>query len=240
MRDKEIKNLIKEAYQIEPLDQKNFIKKYQKRKMNIFDLLWQQAEHIGKVNALIGVIVLAAFITCIQGVEVLDVFALTRISALIPAIGVIALAGVNRSEKWGMDELEMAARFSLRSVKLARLLLVGIIDVIILGIAALAVKLEGSVRPVQAVLVVAVPYLATAWGCLAITRKIHSKMDIYACMGWAAVIAFLCGVSSEEVAWAGLVTGGMAICVLVVALVVMIGIEISKMVKGENIEWNLC
>lgn len=239
MTNREMKKMIREAYHVEPLDRK-FAAKYQKREMNMFDLLWQQAEHIGKLNAIIAVIIIAAFIMYIQVEEVEDPYTLARVSAMIPVIGVVALAGVNRSEKYGMDELEMSTRFSLRTVKLARLVVVGIVDVVVLGIAAAAIDIQGQIGPAQAVMLVMLPYLATAWGCLAITRKIHSRRDIYACWGWAACIAFICGVSDEEVAWSSVITGGTGTLVIFAGLIVLIGIEISRMIKGENIEWNLC
>ena len=82
--------------------------------------------------------------------------------ALTPLLAVGILAETGRSYRWKMAELEYAARFSLRSIVLARMFLVGLIDTAGLLIVTFAVRSYLTYSLIRVFLYMMVPYLTAA------------------------------------------------------------------------------
>ena len=83
--------------------------------------------------------------------------------ALTPLLAVGILAETGRSYRWKMAELEHAARFSLRSIVLARMFLVGLIDTAGLLIVTFAVRSYLTYSLIRVFLYMMVPYLLAAF-----------------------------------------------------------------------------
>jgi ABC-type nitrate/sulfonate/bicarbonate transport system permease component len=83
--------------------------------------------------------------------------------ALTPLLAVGILAETRRSYRWKMAELEYAARFSLRSIVLARMFLVGFIDTAGLLIVTFAVRSYLTYSLIRVFLYMMVPYLLAAF-----------------------------------------------------------------------------
>jgi ABC-type nitrate/sulfonate/bicarbonate transport system permease component len=83
--------------------------------------------------------------------------------ALTPLLAVGILAETGRSYRWKMAELEYAARFSLRSIVLARMFLVGLIDTAGLLIVTAAVRSHLTYSLLRVFLYMMVPYLLAAF-----------------------------------------------------------------------------
>ena len=83
--------------------------------------------------------------------------------ALTPLLAVGILAETGRSYRWKMAELEYAARFSLRSIVLARMFLVGLIDTAGLLIVTFAVRSYLTYSLIRVFLYMMVPYLLAAF-----------------------------------------------------------------------------
>ena len=83
--------------------------------------------------------------------------------ALTPLLAVGILAETGRSYRWKMAELEYAARFSLRSIVLARMFLVGLIDTAGLLIVTAAVRSYLTYSLLRVFLYMMVPYLLAAF-----------------------------------------------------------------------------
>lgn len=242
MTNKEIKNLIKNAYDVEPSSNKRaFLKQYQKRELHMFDIVKQQiGSAVGISNMLLGLLVLFCFWQMILQLDGYGVYELIRLSGIIPVITITGIFGFGRSERYGMDELEMSTRFTLRTVTMARLIVIGVTDAIII---ACIIMLSGRLMKLelmQTLFIVAIPYLVTSWGCLVITRKMHNKKDIGACVIYEACICLLCSITSERTPWNVIFFGTGISYIVIAVLCVLIGIEISKLVKGENARWSLC
>ena len=242
MTNKELKNLIKNAYDVEPsADKRAFLKQYQKRELHMFDIVKQQVfSTVGISNMLIGLLALFFFWQMMLQMDGYGVYELIRLSGIIPVITITGILGFGRSERYGMDELEMSTRFSLRTVTMARLIVIGAIDALIIaGIIILSGKLM-KLELMQTLLIITIPYLVAAWGCLVITRKMHSKKDIGACVVFEACICFVCSITSEHTPWNILFLDTGISYIVIAALCILVGIEINKLVKGDNTKWNLC
>ena len=122
------------------------------------------------------------------------------ISALAPLLAMTVIAESGRSQSCQMAELEMATRFSLRSVALARL---GILGLENLGMLILFVFMgrggDGAGQGgsmVQAGLGILLPYLLTSFLGLRIVRSFRGREAVYYCFGMAACISILAVVLS--------------------------------------------
>ncbi len=117
------------------------------------------------------------------------------ISALAPLLAMTVIEESGRSQSCQMAELEMATRFSLRSVALARL---GILGLENLGMLILFVFMgrggDGAGQGgsmVQAGLGILLPYLLTSFLGLRIVRSFRGREAVYYCFGMAACISIL-------------------------------------------------
>ena len=242
MTNRELKNMIKNAYNVESSgNSRAFVGQFQAREMHALDILKQQTAGLGLINAFAGLMVLFTFWQIALQCQGEDEYMYARISAIIPLIALVAFSGMGRSEKYGMDELEMASRFSLRTVLAARLIIVGMIDVVIFIILMIIFGQLTNMGTLQALSVVLVPYLITAWGCLLITRKLHnSNKDMAVCIGFGGMVCMMCISTGPDTPWRYLFMGNLVSYMLCAALMAMFGMEIYKLLKGDNYRWNLC
>ena len=108
--------------------------------------------------------------------------------ALTPFLASGILVQTRRSFRWKMAEMEYAARFSLRSVMLARMFLVGTADTAGLMIVILLVSPCFSYSLIRVFLYMMVPYLTASWLGSVYERKQRSDH------GWGSVL--ICILSS--------------------------------------------
>ena len=108
--------------------------------------------------------------------------------ALTPFLASGILAQTRRSFHWKMAEMECAARFSLRSVLLARMFLLGAADTAGLMIVILLVRPCFSYSLTRVFLYMVVPYLTASWLGSVYERKQRTDH------GWGSVL--ICILSS--------------------------------------------
>lgn len=116
---------------------------------------------------------------------------------LVPYLAAAGISESIRSELYGMNELEMAARFSLKNIILARMCIIGIENLIL--VLASAFFIQGEV--LLTMLYLAVPYLVTVYGSFLIVRKISGKEGVYVCMGYSTAVSFAAGFSFLNYTW---------------------------------------
>lgn len=111
------------------------------------------------------------------------------VSAGTPFLALTALTENGRSAACGMQELEAATRFSLRSVLLARMGGLGLAHGILLLLLILF-STRGSLLPVAVGgLYILVPYLLTACIGTAALRRWHGREAVYLCAGIPAFVS---------------------------------------------------
>jgi len=117
----------------------------------------------------------AVLMLVLLGGGVLEAKMLGLLSALMPLLATAAIAESGRSKRFCMAELEQAARFSLKSVALARLSLMGAANGVLFGILTAA----GSWYLGSSWLYVGVyalcPYMMTALLALWISRRFRGR-----------------------------------------------------------------
>ncbi len=150
--------------------------------INHGDFLLRQFLYIGKWIWLLSAVLLLCIMEICHGNTGNYPFALT------PLLSVGILVETGRSFRWKMAELEYTARFSLRSVMLARMFLVGIVETAGLLVVIWVVQPWFSYSLIRVFLYMMVPYLAASLSGSVYERKNRSDN------GWGSII--ICFLSS--------------------------------------------
>lgn len=172
-----------------PLHKKEFLQKTAPipAKLSLFSFLLVQLRYIRKRVWILAALIFG-FLFSVS--FILSADRIWALSAFTPLLALLTVAETGRSEIYEMAELEMATRFSLRSVLLARLCILGLNNLFLLGL-LFPVSLAGSHIPsLRAVLCIATPFLLTSFACLCIVRRRRERESIYLCVGVTACISF--------------------------------------------------
>ena len=150
--------------------------------INHGDFLLRQFFYVGKWIWLLSAVILLCITGICYGNTGNYPFAIT------PLLAVGILVETGRSFRWKMAELEYAARFSLRSVMLARMFLVGIVETAGLIVVICVVRPWFSYSLIRVFLYMMVPYLAASLSGSVYERKTRSDNS------WGSII--ICFLSS--------------------------------------------
>lgn len=150
--------------------------------LNILHIFKVQLSYISKWTWLASIIF---FTGALLTQHFFSEFFIGAILCMIPFLVMVSITESMRSVTYGMEELEQSARFSLKSVILARMGIMGTENMFLLLI--LAGIAGGEIW--RMVLYILVPYLTTAYGSFYLVRKIRGREGVYAC---AALAALMC------------------------------------------------
>jgi hypothetical protein len=185
--NKELKNALKESFEAPaPIRKKEFLRSIQKPSISIFQFVGTQTAYIRKwvwgISALI-------FAVALIGAEYMERDMLWCISAFMPLLALSVLTESGRSETYGMAEFELSTRFSLKSVVLARLGILGVANLALFCLLVPFAYMNNGANILQTGVYMACPYLLTAFGGLWAVRKIHGKEATYLCAGIAIAVS---------------------------------------------------
>ena len=203
MKNSELKRLIKSAYSIEASRKNEFIKNYQRRELNYRELLRVQLQYMGAQLMAICGYALAMLLGSLANI---DVKLAKIVAVLAPLAALFALTGLGKSEKYGMEEIEMSSRFSLRTIMIIRLAIIGIAGLAIMLAASCALSAVTGMNLFVSFAAAGVPYLITTFLCMLLIRRWHSPKNIYGCVVIAAGVcaAMFGGIDILERCCAGL------------------------------------
>ena len=238
MRNSELKGLIKNAYGIEASRKDEFIKKYRQRELNCGELLCMQLQYMGAQLTAIGGYALAMLLGTLTDIDadLAKVFAV-----LAPLAALFALTGLGKSRKYGMEEIEMSSRFSLRTIKIIRLAIIGFAGLAVMLAASCALKAVTGMSLFVSFAAAGVPYLVTTFLCMLLIRRWHSPKNIYGCVVIAACVcaAMFGGIDVLECCWTGLCRAALPGVFLISAA--LTAAEACRYIKeSEELQWNLC
>jgi hypothetical protein len=111
------------------------------------------------------------------------------IPVLMPFLAVVSVLENRRSKKFGMTELEMVTRFSLRSVIFARMIILGVAFLLILVITAPVVATAFGGEIIVTAVHMLIPYLLTMIISLQVERSSLGRKLEYGSLSVAALIA---------------------------------------------------
>ena len=166
--------------------QKNFLKKMEFSKISMAEFVFSQISYIRKWTWSISTLIFAISLT---GSIILSLDMLWVISAFSPVLALTILSESGRSESYKMAELEIATRFSLRSVLFARSGILGTGNLVLLCLMMPLGLRNNEFSPLQAGVSVITPFLLTSFIGLWIVRKFRGREAMYFCAGIAACIS---------------------------------------------------
>lgn len=163
-----------------------FLKMFPKSKISRWQFTFMQFTYLRKRVLVLSILLLFPALT---GAYYISESTLWIISALIPFLGLLAVTESTRSSIYGMSELELSTRFSLKCVVLARLSILGVIDMIVLCCLIPLCCASSKFSLLQTGLYLFVPYLLTTNISLWLTRRFHNQEAVYGCMSIAILVS---------------------------------------------------
>ena len=118
-------------------------------------------------------------------------------SAMLPLLAAAVVSESGRSQRFGMAELEQSSRFSLKSVVLARLWLVGSVNALVFLAVTGLVSRYMAFGFIPTGIYILCPYLLTANLALSVSRRFRGREGDYLCLAVGVTVSagvyFGCG-----------------------------------------------
>lgn len=187
--DRQLKKSIQKAFEApkpDPQKKERFLRTLPQPQISILQFILIQAAYMRKRSLFFSILLL---FPAVIGACFVDRDTLWIVSALVPFLGVLAVAESARSTMYGMSEFEMSTPFSLRSVVLARMSILGFLDLLILCCLIPFCCIGSGVSVLQTGVCLLVPYLLTVNISLWIMRHFRGKEAVYACMSAAVLVS---------------------------------------------------
>ena len=158
-------------------------------KISLDQMLLIQAKYIRKTAWLAALMILlaAALITKGNSDRVLQIAALTPLLAFVTEIE------TRRSYAYGMAELEMTTPFSLRSIRYARFMILGLFDIAVLAGISLFIRKYVAMSVLLTLACLLLPFLLTMTGALLLERTAFGRSHPYG----SGVLALLIAAGTE-------------------------------------------
>lgn len=185
----QLKKRIRQAFAAPEPDRQakaGFLNRLPQPRISMPEFILTQAAYLRKFTIILSVLLL---FPALMGACFADPNTLWAVSAFVPFLGLLAVAESTRSAMYGMEEFEMSARFSLKSIVLARMSVLGLLDGALLGGAALLCGIGSNIAFLQTGVYLLVPYLITVNISLWIARHFRSRAAVYACMSVAVLVS---------------------------------------------------
>ena len=171
----------------DPVRKQEFLQRMPESRMSNMEFLRSQTGYIRKWNWLISAAVLTGGICAAFDKNRMYTGIL---AAMLPVLALSFVAEGSRSVRYGMEELEMVSRFSLKAVLMAKFMILGLGNMIVLAALFPLLMWNGTYEFLSAALVILFPYLLSCYCNLTIVRKVRGKESIYYC---SAVSVLICG-----------------------------------------------
>ena len=183
--ERRLKEVLNRYYEApKPQQKQAFIRQFGVQKINLPRLILMQAKYISKwvwmISALLCVVIYA--VTYVMEEKYISV-----IYGMVPFLVMISVTESIRSYRYGMEELELSTRFSLKSIVMARMAMLGIGNMAVLIVIA---NVLGQREGYQ-VLHILTPYFLTAGGSLYIVRTIRGSENTFYCFVLVVAVSFL-------------------------------------------------
>ncbi len=182
------KALIKYYEPPTPQRKQAFIRQMGIQKINLLHLVGMQAKYISKWVWIVSMAFCGVTYGITYGIqETIAVRYVSMIVAFLPFLVMLSITESVHSYRYNMEELELSARFSLKSIVMARLLILGIGNGIVLLFASLLLENKADFH----MLYIATPYFLTTGGGLFIVRNVRGNENTFFCFLLAATVSSL-------------------------------------------------
>lgn len=167
-----------------PKNKRSFVRQYGLPQIDLFRLVGMQAGYISKW---VWIFSAALCVLTYMVAEIADPKYVSAVLAFIPFLVMLSVTESIRSYRYGMEELELAARFSLKSIVMARMVLLGICNMVVLVCLMFWLGNKAQMN----VLYIMTPYFLTAGGGLFIARNVRGNESTFLCFVVAALVCLL-------------------------------------------------
>lgn len=120
------------------------------------------------------------------------------ISAAAPLIVLTNVFELSRSYTHGMVEIELSTRYSLKQLMIARLSVLGMVDIFCLTILLVISGVQLSIETYAIILYAFVPFLITCFACLLVLNHIKRKECNYYCAAVGFSISLAIGIGTVQ------------------------------------------
>lgn len=172
----------------EPKRKKAFLRSLPRQEASLWTMLLSQAAYIRKWVWAVSFLLFGSVVWLAQYTELECIWTL---SAVMPFGALLLILEFARSTAYGMAELEMTSRFSLRTVLLSRMSMLGTAQ--FLGLIPAAMVL--GVQLLKSGVYILIPYLLTAVLGLMAVRRLPGRESMFVCGSISAGVCALCPLS---------------------------------------------
>ena len=158
-------------------------------KITLDRMLLIQVKYIRKMAWLAALMILLAAALITKG----SPNGVLQIAALTPLLAFVTEIETRRSYAYGMAELEMTTPFSLRSIRYARFLILGLLDLSVLTGIALFIRNYITISAMLTLSCLLLPFLLTMAGALLLERTAFGRSHPYG----SGVLALLIAAGTE-------------------------------------------
>ena len=233
-----LKKGLKQVYEApKPQGKEVFLRTLADPELSVREFLFGQLGYIRKWNWILAGMVFVFAVICmyVGNANYLVIF-----SGMVPFLALATVTESSRSIRYGMEELELAGRFSLREIVMARLGILGAGNLLLLGVICPVLFWQRYMTMVQLGANILMPYLLTCCLSLFAVRKIRGRESGYVCCG----IAVLMSAAQMLVEWMHIqvyyVLKPQRLAVILLLLLVLTGRECIKTFRqSEEYVWNL-
>lgn len=236
----QLKRNIQKAFAAPEPDQQEkarFLRTLPQPQIGMLRFLLVQASYVRKATWILSGLILLLAIFFARNMRQ---DALWVVSASIPLLGLLAVTESTRSMTYGMSEFEMSTRFSLKSVVLARMSILGLINFAVIAALTPLCRSGHDFSLIQTGMYLMVPYLLTVNFSLWIARRVNGRETIYGCMCVAVIVSgmHICLHFVSDLIYQEIYTGWWI--VLSVFLLIELAHEIHCTIKRTEVyTWNL-
>ncbi len=180
---KQEKELLQQAFSMPaPKKKRAFLRTLPRKEVGLGTLMLSQAAYI---RPWVWEISLLLFVLVVLAARYVELDVIWILSAIMPFAALLIVMEFAKSSAYGMTELEMTSRFSLRTILMARMVMLGAVQ--FFGL-LLTVPVAGMTLFQNGVYLL-VPYLLTALLGLVTVRRLHGKEGLFVC---GSISAFVC------------------------------------------------
>ena len=160
-------------------------------KITLDRMLLIQIKYIRKTAWLAALMILLAAALITKG----SPDSVLQIAALTPLLAFVTEIETRRSYAYGMAELEMTTPFSLRSIRYARFMILGLFDMAVLAGVSLLIRKYVAMSVLLTLACLLLPFLLTMTGALLLERTTYGRSHPLG----SGVLALLIAVGTEGV-----------------------------------------
>ncbi len=164
-----------------PVKKSAFVRQFGLPRMDLWHVIVMQAKYVSKWVWICSILLFGAAFGVAQAAEQSYV---SVVLGFVPFLVMFSVTESTRSYRYGMEELEMSARFSLKSIIMSRMVALGLGNLAVLLGVTLVLNSQMQLNPVYLM----TPYFVTASGGLYIVRNVRGKESSMLCFALAAFV----------------------------------------------------